>query len=300
MPLLRVEAEKLSNNELVAGVITEIIDKEDLFAILPFMKVNSKAYVYEREKTLSEAEFLDPYDTVPEGAATFTEVVAKLRILAGDVDIDNFLDETMSDTNDQTSIQIAKKAKGLARKFKRTLAIGDSGANAKEFDGVDKLVDASKRISVATNGASLSFSMLDELLDAVPNGADVIMMRSEHIRALRALLRASGGLEPAHVMMEDFGRPMLTHNGVPIIVNDFLPNDATHGTATDCAPIYALRANELDGLHGIYGGSAAGVRVENIGTVQDKDSTRIRLKWYASVCLKSTQSLAVLDGVRIG
>lgn len=300
MPLLKVEAEKLSNNELVSGIITEIIDKEDLFAILPFMKVNSKAYVYERENTLSEAEFLDPYDEVPEGAATFTEVIAKLRILAGDVDIDNFLDETMSDTNDQTSIQIAKKAKGLARKFKRTLAIGNSSVNAKEFDGIDRQVAPEQRIVAAANGTSLTFSVLDELLDAVPNGADVIMMRSEHIRALRALLRASGGLEPAHVMMEDFGRPMLTHNGVPIIVNDFLPKDVTQGSSTDCAPIYALRANELDGLHGIYGGEAAGVRIENLGTVQNKDSTRIRLKWYASLCLKSTKSLAVVDGVKIG
>ena len=37
MALLKVEAEKLSNNDLVAGVIEEIIDKEDLFAVLPFV-----------------------------------------------------------------------------------------------------------------------------------------------------------------------------------------------------------------------------------------------------------------------
>lgn len=299
MPLLRVEAEKLSNNELLSGVITEIIDKEDLFAVLPFAKSNSKAYVYNREKTLSEGEFLDPYDAVPEGAATFEEVVAKLRILAGDVDVDNFLQETMSDTNDQITTQLSAKAKGLARKFRRTLAIGDSTANPKEFDGVNKLVDASKEITVDANGATLTLSMLDELLDAVPNGADVIMMRSEHIRAVRALLRASGGLEPAHVMMENFGRPMLTHNGVPIIVNDFLPNDEVVGTATNCAPIFAMRLNETDGLHGLYGGDTAGIRVENIGTVQNKDATRLRLKWYVSLALKSTQSLAALRGVKI-
>ena len=86
MPLLREEAEKLSNNELEQGVIETIIDRDDLFAILPFMKINSKAYLYNREKTLSEATFIDVNDTIPEGAATFEECVAKLRILAGDVD----------------------------------------------------------------------------------------------------------------------------------------------------------------------------------------------------------------------
>ena len=70
MPLLREEAEKLSNNELEQGVIETIIDRDDLFAILPFMKINSKAYLYNREKTLSEATFIDVNDTITEGAAT--------------------------------------------------------------------------------------------------------------------------------------------------------------------------------------------------------------------------------------
>jgi hypothetical protein len=67
MPLLREEAEKLSNNELEQGVIETIIDRDDLFAVLPFMKINSKAYLYNREKTLSEATFIDVNDTITEG-----------------------------------------------------------------------------------------------------------------------------------------------------------------------------------------------------------------------------------------
>lgn len=298
MALLRVEAEKLSNNQLVAGVIEEIIDKEDLFSILPFTGVQGKAYVYDREKTISEGAFLDPVtDTVPEGAATFEEVVAKLRVLAGDVDVDKFLDNTMSDTNSQKAIQIAMKAKGLARKFRRTLAIGDSAINAKEFEGVSKLTAADQMILAGTNGNALSMSMLDELLDAVPNGADIIMMRSGTIRAYRALLRATGGIEPSMIMLENFGRPMLTHNGVPIIVNDFMPGDEVQGTATATASIYAARLNEVDGLHGIYGGNSAGIVVEDIGTVQNKDASRTRLKWYCGTALKSTKSLARVKGV---
>ena len=298
MALLKAEAEKLSNNDLVAGVIEEIIDKEDLFAVLPFMKTDGKAYVYNRENTISEGDFIDPVsDTVPEGAATFTEVTTNLRILAGDVDVDKFLESTMSDTSNQKAIQIAQKAKGLARKFKRTLVIGDNGTNAKEFDGVGQLITAGQTIDAGTNGAALTLSMLDELLDAVPNGADFIMMRSGTARALRAALRASGGLEPSHVMMENFGRPMLTHNGTPIIINDFLPNDETLGAGTDLCSIYAVRANEVDGLHGIFGGNTAGIMIEDIGTVQNKDATRTRLKWYTGLALKSTRSLARIQGV---
>lgn len=297
MALLKTEAEKLSNNDLVAGVIEEIIDKEDLFAVLPFSKSDGKAYVYNRENALSEASFIDPNEAVPEGAATFTSVTSYLKILAGDVDVDKFLDATMSDTTNQKAVQLAAKAKGLARKFRRTLAIGNSGSNSKEFDGLAVLVAVAQTISAGTDGAALTLSMLDELLDAVPNGADALFMRSGTIRAFRALLRSTGGIEPAMIMMEDFGRPMLSHNGVPILVNDFLPGDETQGNSDVTCSIYAARLNEVDGLHGIYGGDTAGVVVEDIGTVQNKDATRTRLKWYVGTALKSTKSLARLKGI---
>ena len=307
MPLLKVEADKLSNNQLVSGVIDEIIERDDLFSILPFVGVNGKAYVYNQENTLGTADWLDPNDPINESAATFNEVVTKLRILAGDVDIDKFLQGTESDTNNQMAIQIAKKAKAVAREFHRTLATGNSATNAKQFDGLPRLAAAAQAyaatvggqqiISAGTNGNALTLSMLDELCDAVPNGADVLVMRRGTIRAYRALLRATYGTDAVMQQLENFGRPMLTHNGIPIIMNEFLAGDEVVGTADKTASVYALRLNESDGLHGLYGGGDAGIVVENIGTVQNKDATRIRLKWYTGLALKSTRSIAQLKGV---
>lgn len=307
MPLLRQEAEKLSNNQLISGVIDEIIERDDLFAVLPFMGVNGKAYVYNRENTLGAADWLDPNDPIGESAATFQEVVSKLRILAGDVDVDKFLQSTMGDTNDQMAVQIAKKAKAVAREFHRTLAQGDSSTNAKQFDGLRVLaeqaqvaagtVGGSQEVVAGANGNALTLSMLDELCDAVPNGADVIVMRRGTIRAFRALLRATYGTDAVMQQLENFGRPMLTHNGIPVIMNEFLAGDEDQGSNTNTCSVYALRLNELDGLHGLYGGGDAGLVVENIGTVQNKDATRIRVKWYCGLALKSTRSIARLRGV---
>lgn len=296
MPLLKAEAEKLSELDLVRGVIEEVIDKDDLFAILPFVRTEGKAYVYNREKSVVEAEFLDPNDTVNEGAAEFTEVMTKLRILAHDVDVDKFLASTMSDAQSQVAVQLAAKAKGLGRKFRRTLIVGDNATNNKEFDGIAKLCATNQGQNLAVNGA-LSLSALDELLDAVPNGADAIFMRSGTIRAYRALLRAAGGTTPEHLMLPQFdGRPVLAHNGVPILVNDFIPVDG--GAGSESCAVYAVRLNEDDGLHGLFGGqTGAGMAVEEIGTVQNKDAWRYRVKWYAGLALKSTKSLARLTGV---
>lgn len=298
MPLLRAEAEKLSNNVLEQGVIEEIIDRDAMFAMLPFKRIVGKAYMYNRELTLSEAEFLDPYEDVPEGAATFEEVVAKLRILIGDVDIDNFLDETMDDTNDQTAVQIAAKAKGLARKFQRTLAIGNSATSPKEFDGLATLTAADQTIAADVNGAALTFEMIDALLRKVPLGADALVMRGGTHDAILAMLRNLGGTTPDHVTLPGDGIEVPAYRRVPIIINDFLPGDEDQGTSVgNTCSIYAVRFNEADGLHGIFGGPAAGMRVQPIGTLQSKDAERYRLKWYVGTALKSTRSLARLKGV---
>lgn len=298
MALLRTEAEKLSNNQLVSGIIEEIIDRDEMFALLPFTKVNGKAYVYNRENALPTVSFLDPNDAVTESAATFSEVTAKLRIIAGDVDVDKFLAATMGDTNPQKAIQIAAKAKAMARTFKDKLVNGDSAGDPKEFDGLKKLVVAGQTLAAGTNGAAITLSMLDDLVDKVPNGPDVLIMRSGTVRAYLALLRATGGTHAAMIEIPNFGVPVLAHNGVPIVRNDFLPSDEVKGTSgAVCTSIYAARFNEVDGFHGIYGGDSAGFVVEDIGTVQNKDATRTRVKWYVGTALKSTKSVARLEGV---
>lgn len=298
MPLLKTEAEKLSNNDLQRGVIEEIIDREGLFELLPFAKTTGKAYVYNRENTVSEAVFVDPNETISEEASTFTSVTTHLRILAGDVDVDKFLDGTMDDHNNQKAEQIAAKAKGIGRRFKRTLVIGDNGTNAKEFDGINQIVaDTGREVEASPNGGALTLSQLDELLDEVKNGADFLMMRSGTLRALKALWRAAGGNTGGMLQLNNFGLVVPAHDGTPIIVNDFIPGNVTHGATTNTCSIYAIRANEVDGLHGLYGGDNAGFVVEDIGTVQNKDATRTRVKWYCGLALKSTQSMAALRGV---
>lgn len=297
MPLLVTEAAKLSQEDKQRGVIEEIIDQDDLFALLPFTHVNDKIYAYVREKELSEGQFLDPYEVVPEGAATFDEVTAKLKVLAGDVDMDKFTTTVQSHLNDQIGIQLQAKAKGLGRLFRRTLVVGDETVDAKQFNGIRKLTPASQTLVAGVNGNAISLSALDELLDAVKLGADVLMMRKGTWRAIRALLRALGGNQPHHIMLENFAQPIPAYDGIPVIINDFLPSDEVQGSANETASVYALRLNEADGFHGIFGGPTAGIQLEDIGTVQNKDANRWRVKWYAGTALKATHAVARLRGV---
>jgi hypothetical protein len=297
MPLLKTEAEKLSNNDLQAGIIEELIDKDQMFAMVPFTQTNGKAYVYNRENTISEAVFINPNEAVTEEASDFTEVTTNLRVLIGDVDVDKFLDSTLDDTNPQKAIQVAQKVKGIGRKYARTIVNGDNGTNAKEFDGMKKLVTATGN-TMAINGASagaLTLDALDELLDMVPNGADALVMRSGTFRAMKSLWRAAGGNTGGMLQLDNFGM-VPAHDGTPILVNDYVGTEDYSGT--DGAHIYAVRFNEVDGFHGLFGGEAGGIMLEDIGTVQNKDATRTRVKWYCGAALKSTQSLAALKGIQ--
>lgn len=299
MALLRTEAEKLSNNDLQRGVIEEIVTLDEVFQILPFMRTEGKAYVYNREATISEGDFLDPNATVNEGAATFVNVVAQLKILAGDVDVDKFLNETMSDTNEQLATQIALKAKALARKWAATFINGDETGTPQEFDGLKNLVTVGQTITgPGANGDAMTLSFLDELADKIPYGPDAFIMNGIAIRQFRNLLRTVGGGTDANMLqLKNFDRPVLTHNGIPILKNDYILADETKGTTTDAMSIYAARMNEQDGVHGIYGGESAGIRIENIGTVQNKDAWRVRVKWYSGLVMKSTLSLARFEGL---
>jgi hypothetical protein len=306
MPLLRAEAEKLSNSLLEAGVIEELITRDETFAFLPFMGINNKTYDYVREdetdmtsqiEGTDSVKFTDPDDVIPERATKFIEVSAKLRALIGDVDVDNFLNETMADTNSQKATQIAAKAKVIRSKWQRNFAIGSTVDDAKSFDGLPRLVASAQTISAGPNGAALDFDMLDELKDMITYGADALIMHRKTWRAMKTLMRALN-IQPEHLAMPELGLMVPVYDGTPILRNDYLPvNEVKGGSGATTTSIYAARFNEEDGLFGLYGGPNMGVRVEDIGTVQNKDATRTRVKWYSSVGLKSTKSLARLDGI---
>lgn len=393
MPLLRETAEALSNNHLVAGVIEEIITEDEMWNVLPVKQVSGKAYVYDREKSLTEPDFLDPNDTVNEGGATVDEVTARLRALIGDVDVDQFLNQTMDDTNDQEAIQIAQKAKALSRKWRNTMingsaytgtatvapvgfitaipevsdamgagsaiveidvaptprvrltAPGDApgawvlipadgtyllrsgnkwryltltldvselGADdsnvtitvaaSKSFTGLKYLVDPGQIILPAgANGDDLSFDVLDELEDMVKAGpVSAFIMHEKAIRAYKKLLRTSGsGTDAAMMQLDNFGKPILTINGKPVLKNNYITAAETVGTSSNCTRIYAAYFDEEKGVCGLGGGKNAGVVVQPVGIVQNKDAMRYRVKQYGAMAVHSTLSLACASGIKV-
>src|SRR3990170_7578296 len=293
MALTLAEAAKLSNDTLLVGVIETIVYESPVLQVMPFIEIVGNGLTYNRENTAATASFYDVGDTWAESTPTFTQVTATLKILGGDADIDNFLQATRSNLQDLEAAIVQLKAKATQQKFDDTFINGDTATNAKAYDGLDKLTDSSQVVSMGVNGGTLTLEKLDELIDRVKAGKPSLLLMSRRSRRkLTSLARASNILETDR---NQFGQMVQYYDGIPVGINDWVADNKTVGTSTDCSTIYTLQAGE-----GAVAGLTApgGLQVERVGSLETKDASRIRVKWYVSLALFNTLKLAKLTGVR--
>ena len=294
MALTLAEAAKLSNDVLLTGVVETIVKDSPVLQRLPFIEIAGNGLTYNRENAAPAAAFFDVGDTWTESTPTFTQLTVTLKIMGGDADIDNFLLATRSNLQDLQAAVVQLKAKAVRQLFEQTFVTGDVTANAKSFDGLDRLCDPTQAVSMGANGASLTLDKLDEVIDTVKGGKpDLLVMSRRSRRSINKLARTSGSFLEA--VRDDFGQMMQFYDGIAIGVSDYIADNLTVGTSTDCSVIYAFQMGE-GALAGLT--SAGGLQVETVGSLETKDATRTRIKWYSSLALFNTLKLARLTGVR--
>lgn len=188
--------------------------------------------------------------------------------------------------------------------------------NTNELDGVDRLVGADQIIAGAGNGTSIALATLDQLADLVTdtNGMKVYAMHSRERRKVLSLIRAAGGASMLEFMSMSFGTgqdvKVPTYNGIPILRSDFIPITDTQGSSSVATKIYCATLGEQGGLCALYseagmddaGGEIIasgmnGIQVLNIGTVQNADAKRTRVKAYWGLASKTERGLARVDGI---
>ncbi|MGE5617669.1 MAG: major capsid protein [Sphingomonadaceae bacterium] len=294
MALLIEDAAKLSTDVLQRGVIEAIVKDSPILQMLPFMTIEGNSYKYTQENTLGSADFYAVNATWSESAATFTQQSATLAILGGDADVDNFIQRTMSNVQDQRAVQVAKKSKAVAHKFEQTFVEGDVFADPNAFNGVKNLITNSDQVVTAgANGAALTTAMLDDLIDRVKGGKpDILLMSKRSRRKLKSLLQAS-----AHYVERgesSFGRQVMLYDGIPVEVSDFVPDNETQGSSNACSTIYALSFGAEEALCGLQNG---GIEVIDVGQLETKDASRVRIRWYCGLALFNQLRCAKLVGV---
>jgi len=305
MALTLEEASKLSNDILLQGVVETIVKDSPIVQRLPFIEIVGNGLTYNQEKTLPTIDFYDVGDTWAESTPTFEQITATLKIMGGDADVDNFLKATRSNIQDLEAAVVELKAKALRRKFEETFIYGDATANPKQFDGLRELIDTATAsdqvIAMGATGATLTLNKLDELIDAIKGGKpDMLLMSRRSRRKINALVRAAGAMMDTD--RDTWGNFIQLWDGIPIGVNDWILDThtlvdslETATTGGTCSTIYAIQFGE-GALCGLT--SPGHLQVEPIGSLEDKDATRTRIKWYVSLALFSSIKAAALIGVQ--
>lgn len=292
MALTLAESAKLSQDMLQRGVIETIIEQSPVFDWLPFITVEGNSFVYNQENTLGGASFFAVNAVWTEATATFTKKTSNLAILGGDADVDNFIQRTRSNIQDQRAIQTQLKSKSVARKFEDTFITGDVAVDTNAFDGLRKLTVAAQEVSAGVNGGALTLALLDQTIDLVKGGKpDILMLSKRTRRKLKGLLQAS-----AHYVEsgEQFGRQVMLYDGIPVLVSDFQPDTETQGTETAASSLWAIHFDESDGLTGLQNGA---IEVVDVGQLESKDAARVRIRWYVSLALLRDSAIARLKGI---
>ena len=294
------ESAKLSENELVTGVIENIITVNQMFDALPFDGIEGNSLQYTRENAIGAVQVATVGTEIVAGkaAATFTTVSSGLTTIIGDAEVNGLIQATRSGHTDQTGTQVASKAKAAGRSYQDMLINGTGATN--QFSGLLNLVDAAKLIA---HNAALTFDVLDNLMDLVTDKdgqVDYFAMNARTRRSFLTLLRGLGGASVIETVTLPSGESIMSYREVPIFRNDYIPIDQTAGSVTACTTIFAGTfddGSQSMGIAGLTASEEQGIVVEDVGIHQTRDERITRVKWYCGLALFNLNGLSAASGV---
>lgn len=298
------EAAKLSQDQLVAGVIENIVTVNQAYQVMPMIGIVGNSLAFNRENVLGNSQTLAVGSQVTADAATtFTKVNADLTTIIGKAALNGLEQATQSNINDQMGVQIASKAKSVGRTYMDMVINGDSGTVVTEVDGLLQLVDPGQVIASSVNGDTLSFNKLDEgisLVKSKDGAVDFLMMNDREIRAYMTLLRSLGGATIDSVATLPNGEQVMAYRGIPMLRNDYMTDDKTQGTAVNAGDIFVGcwdDGTKKLGVAGLTAANSFGIVVDPIGKESTYDEDAWFIKMYAGVASFSNLGLSKIEGI---
>ena len=303
------EAGKLTNDEIVSGVIEDIITTNPMWNVIPWSGYAGQAILVNRENALGDAQHLAIGGTITaKAAATFTQATYTAVTTIGDAEMNGLVQaQSMSGGVDQLMAEVSSKAKSVGRLLQTGIATGTG--SSPQLNSVHTLCDASQ-YTTASAGQALSFELLDELLDLVKakdGEVDYLMLPARTLRSYRTLVRALGGVNEvmAFEMPNGRTRNVDVYNGIPMFQNDYLSVvETANGAALTGGALTSVYAGCFDdgtekvGISMIHPeGVPVGIQVEQVGVAETKDETITRVKSYSNFVNFNRRGLARLTSI---
>jgi hypothetical protein len=228
--------------------------------------------------------------------------VEALYILGGISSVDRALVKTQGNVNSLRAVYDAMKAKSVALEYTKKFFKGSNTTDPNEFDGLENRLTGAQKIAAGetSGGDVLTLPMLDQLIDAVQGGPDVIFCNKTIRRKVNALIRAAG--QATEPVTDAFGRQLSSYAGVPIAVIEedkdgnaifpFTEDNPGGGTAASTS-IYAVRFGVAEYVSGLQSGA---MDVVDLGLNRTMYETLI--EWICGLGVFHPKAAARLYGVK--
>lgn len=300
--LLQASEQALGNDEVKRSGIIELFARPDILRVIPFQDIQGAAYAYIQEGQLPGVAFRGINESYTTSTGVINPQVERLRIVGGDLDVDNALLKTHGPGI--RSSQETMKVKALALYLAGKVINGDSEADPREFDGLRKRITGSQLFpaGASAGGDALSLSVLDDAIDAVDGATHLIM--SKKMRNL--LSNASTNTSVTGFITwdkDEFGKRVALYNDLPILVTDY--DDANEqvidfneacpgGGADEGTSIYVVNIGE-EGVVGLQNGM---MEVRDLGEIDSAPVLRTRIEWLVSMAVMSGRAAARVWGIK--
>lgn len=233
-----------------------------------------------------------------------------LKIMGNKVQVDRAHERRGADVPSVRARELMNFAEYLGQYWQDQMINGDNTGN--NIAGILGLTPAGQKIYGNTSAAALTVSLgntdaavsaqqkfmekLNELVELVRGGAQILFMDGQFIARLSTI--AAGQIT---IQKNDFGRPVVYYNGIPVVPSGFAPDGSrvidgteTSGTVTNCYSVYALRFGEMSDL---TIATNVGVEVKDLGLVGVHYTHSVDLD--LQLALVNSKAVAKLEGLKL-
>jgi len=299
-----------SKDTITQELIREMVKKSTVLEFAKFYPVTGNADSPRKAASASGGDFraLDNDYTGVTASPDFGTV--NLKIFGDKIKVDIAHERRGQDVDSVRTLEMINFVQNMAKQFQYYFFKGDSNVDSKQFDGIAKLVDSGQVITAGTNGLEVVtgndntakqaqqkfLELLDQLIESVDGGAEVIYMDSLVLSRLTSIAR-----EYIRYEVNEFGKKIPLYNEVPIRSagydkdgNRVLSHDETVGSSTNCTSIYAVR---FGARADVTIATNVGLEHKDLGVVENFYVDMIEM----DVCpvVLNTKALARLKGIII-
>ena len=304
MALTLVEAAKGEGNLFTRSVIETFMENMRLTQIVPYRDIAGSADGIVQEAQLPDADSRAVNQAFTQSEGKFEEIVQSLKIYGGDIGIDPFILATKGQA--QGTRQVALKVKAISNKWTLDIFKGDSGADVRDFDGLQNRLTVGDfevvEAGATDGGDALSLAVLDEAIARAHNPSALLVGRQMWVRFNEAARDSTVGGVLARDRKNEFGQPILTYGELEIVrVTDNSNNDnildftevGSGGAMATASSVYIAGFGD-EGIEGIQNG---GFRVRGLGEDNTTPREDTRVEWYNNFHINHPRAVIRVRGI---